>query len=120
MAYEITNLTSGLYLGVFVGNSPIDALNSMARDAGYCSFAQQSAVVDCVAEDAANDFAVRAAMVDVATDGGGVFTCSIDDFANANDLDAEDVAEIVAAINLTGAFEGGGGASPVYTITMAI
>lgn len=37
--YEITNIFSGVCLGYYNGNSVIQALEAMAKDAGYSSYA---------------------------------------------------------------------------------
>jgi hypothetical protein len=42
--YTITNRTSGLVLGVYQGATEAEALDAMARDAGYRDFADASEV----------------------------------------------------------------------------
>ncbi len=36
--YTITNIVSGTNLGTYVADSEADALNAMARDAGYADY----------------------------------------------------------------------------------
>lgn len=38
--YLITNTRSGVALGVYEGNSEAEALDAMARDAGYSDYAE--------------------------------------------------------------------------------
>jgi hypothetical protein len=38
-AYTISNKTSGIDLGTYQGATPADALDAMARDAGYADYA---------------------------------------------------------------------------------
>lgn len=38
--YEITNTRSGLVLGVYEGATEAEALDAMARDAGYADYAE--------------------------------------------------------------------------------
>lgn len=42
--YLITNTHSGAELGVYEGNTEAEALDAMARDAGYSSYAECCAV----------------------------------------------------------------------------
>lgn len=42
--YRITNRTSGADLGIYVGATAADALDAMARDAGYADHAAASEV----------------------------------------------------------------------------
>jgi hypothetical protein len=55
MRYRITNATSGLCLGVYAGDSPAEALDAMARDAGYSDHAhatRSAGPADLVVEEA--------------------------------------------------------------------
>ena len=38
LSYTISNRTSGVVLGVYQGTSKDDAIDSLARDAGYADF----------------------------------------------------------------------------------
>ena len=42
--YEITNPTSGVNLGTYQGETPEEALDAMARDAGYADAAEAAEV----------------------------------------------------------------------------
>lgn len=49
--YRITNMTSGLTLGDYEGATSADALDTMARDAGYADHAAMCAVTESDGSD---------------------------------------------------------------------
>src|SRR5690606_13550221 len=54
--FRITNKVSGLVLGVFPGENEQDALDTMARDAGYANYAH---ILDIYGDDARNELLVE-------------------------------------------------------------
>lgn len=45
-AYQITQTTSGVVLGNFLGATPDEALDAMARDQGYKSYRDMCSITD--------------------------------------------------------------------------
>jgi len=53
--YHIYNRTSGEDMGEYRGETAMDAVEAMARDAGYASVADAAAVLDSTAEELIDD-----------------------------------------------------------------
>jgi hypothetical protein len=56
--FEISNQTSGYVLGTYEGATEMDALNALARDAGYDNW-EASVLADTYDDDAPRDIAAR-------------------------------------------------------------
>lgn len=58
--FLISNRRSGADLGVYEGETEAEALDAMARDAGYDSFAGMAETLDSSVEDARDDLVIEA------------------------------------------------------------
>lgn len=59
--YLISNRSSGAELGVYEGETEAEALDAMARDAGYDSFAAACVVTGETVDEALDDLVIEAA-----------------------------------------------------------